>query len=133
MKSTSSLVSIKNDLTPLRKWWVVIYGSYATGEYTTRSDIDVVIITREKNREKNKRIWLEIIGQVPSRYDLKVFELLPLEIKAEVIKKNLIIFGDKGEISEYFYHFRKLWEGMKHRYYENQFRSIKEKITASSA
>ena len=133
MKSILSLLSIKHDLTPLQKCWVVVYGSYASGNFTSRSDIDVAIITQESNKEKNKKIWLTAVGQVPQCYDLKIFELLPLEIKAEIMKNHLVIFGDKTEISEYFYHFRKLWDDMKHRYYGNQFTSIKEKLAAFSA
>ncbi|HLC70523.1 MAG TPA: nucleotidyltransferase domain-containing protein [Candidatus Nanoarchaeia archaeon] len=130
MKLTPSLPSIKRDLNPLHKWWVVVYGSYASGNFTQRSDIDVAIITQESNKEKNKKIWLKVLGQMPQCYDVKIFELLPLEIKAEIMKNHQVIFGDEKEISEYFYHFRKLWDDMKHRYYGNQFTSIKEKLAA---
>ncbi len=132
MKSTPSLLSVKHDLHPLRKWWVVVYGSYASENYTSRSDIDVAIITQESDKERNKKIWLKVVGQVPQHYDVKVFELLPLEIKADIMKKHQVIFGDMNEISEYFYHFRKLWDDMKHRYYGNQFASLKEKLALFS-
>ena len=36
----------------------------------------------------------------------------------------------KLDISEYFYHFRKLWNVAKHRIEENQFQNAEEKIRA---
>ena len=52
---------------------------------------------------------------------------IPQPVKIEIINNYKVIFGNQLEISEYFYHFRKLWKDMEKRYRENQFASIKEK------
>ena len=58
---------------------------------------------------------------------MKVFEELPLYIQMDIIK-NRVIYGDKFELSEYFYQFRKLWKDMEHCIKEDQFSSVREKI-----
>lgn len=111
-------------------YWAVVYGSYARGENTMRSDIDVAVITRVKDNSENMKIWWKLLGKAPSIYDIRIFELLPLYIKMEVIENHIVIFGDEIELSEYFYFYRKLWKDQQHRIKENQFKNIKEKIKA---
>ena len=126
----TSIKKIKNNLKGLNNYEVVIFGSLINRKYTKRSDIDSAVITRIKNREKNKEIWFNLLNKVTSGYDLKVFELLPLPMQISIADGHIVIFGDSLEISEYFYHFRKLWKDVEKRYKENQFASIKEKKEA---
>ena len=122
--------AIKNDLSLLKDYEVVLFGSYASGKADIRSDIDIAIITREKDRKKAMELWKKALGKAPDNYDIKIFELLPLHIKASIFKNYKVIFGNRLDISEYFYEFRKLWNDMKYRFEENQFKSGKEKIMA---
>lgn len=128
MPCEKSLDEIKRELFPLKNYWVVIYGSYARGECTARSDIDVAVITSVKDYRRNLRIWWEILGKVPSYYDVRIFELLPLNIKIEVFKEHIVVFGDPLEISEYMYGYYRIWKDMEHRIVENKFRSVDEII-----
>lgn len=130
MNSKPSLNQIRADLKSLQNLTVVIYGSYTSGNFTTRSDIDVAIITKKTNAPENQVIWEKYVGQAPEKYDLKVFELLPLDVKYSLMKRYLVVFGNGLELSEYFYHFRKLWNDCQHRYLANQFSSAEEKIKA---
>ncbi len=123
-----SLDQIRRDLRFLSSYEVVLYGSYVTGEYTRESDIDVAVITREKDRNRNFKIQLDIWGKVPSPiYDVRVFELLPIRVKASVIGGYLVLFGSEPDISEYFYSWRKTWEEVRRRI---EPMSIEEKIKA---
>jgi len=126
MLCKKSLDEIKKELAPLRNYWVVIYGSYARDECNTRSDIDVAVITRIKDRQKNLRIWWNILGKVPGYYDVKIFELLPLYIKMEIFKEHIVIFGNPQDISEYMYSYYRIWKDMKHRIEDNKFKSVDE-------
>jgi len=65
-----------------------------------RSDIDIAVITREENRNRCIEIWGEIMGHTPDVYDIKIFELLPLQIQASVIQRYEIVFGDRLDILE---------------------------------
>ena len=130
MNSKPSLNQLRKELISLKKYRVVVYGSYTSGDYTARSDIDLAIITKVPSPEQNKKIYVSLLGKTSEKYDLKIFELLPLDIKASLMENYLVLFGDPLEISEYWYHFRKLWDDSKHRYYANQFTSIQEKMAA---
>ena len=102
---------------------IVLYGSYAKGSPTKRSDIDICLIKPKKGT------YERVLEKLGGKYDVKIFEDLPLYIKIEIIKNYKVIHGNELEISEYFYHFRKLWKDMEHRIKENQFSSVKEKVS----
>lgn len=129
MKNSNNLNRIKKDLKKLDKYSVVIYGSYITDYYIPhKSDIDIAIITQKKDKESNISIWKSFWGEFPDVYDIKIFELLSLTLKMEVIENYQVVFGDPLEISEYFYHYRSIWKDMIHRIESNRFTSIQEKI-----
>lgn len=94
---------------------MLIYGSVATGASTERSDIDVCIVAPfVADRVRFSRMILANVKDV--RYDVRVFELMPLYLKMEVIEHGKVVYaGDIYELYEYFYGFRKLWEDQKVR------------------
>ena len=129
MNEFSYLNNVKEDLKKIDNFWVVIYGSSLSEYYIPlKSDIDIAIITQIKEKKENINIWKDIMGEFAEKYDIKIFELLPLFIKIEVIENYRVIFGNPLEISEYFYHYRSIWKDMVHRIESNRFKSIKEKI-----
>ena len=88
----------------------------------------MAVITQTNDREENIRIWKSFWGKHPDIYDVKIFELLPLYLKIEIINNYEVLYGDILAISEYFYTFLKIWKDMKFRWKENQFINIKEKL-----
>ncbi len=128
MKSVE-LRKIKEKLKLLEeKYDVVIYGSYVEGGMRPNSDIDVVVLSYETNKEKNIKLQKGLLGKFPLKYDIRIFELLPIYIQISIIKNYIVIFGDLLEISEYFYFFRKKWDDCKHRILSNQFSSYQERL-----
>ena len=93
--------SIKKDLVKLNRFEVIIFGSYVNGKFTSRSDIDIAVITRNNNPEKNKKIWASLL-KIPSLYHLNIFELLPLNVKADIMDNHLVLFGERLAIRAYF-------------------------------
>lgn len=129
MNDSNYLNEIKKDLRKLDKFWVVVYGSFLSDYYIPhKSDIDIAIISQEREKESNISIWKNFWGEFSDTYDIKIFELLPLSIKIEVIENYKVVFGNPLEISEYFYHYRSIWKDMIHRIESNRFKSIQEKI-----
>lgn len=126
MSSEKSLEDIRRKLKALSGFWVVVYGSWVRGEATPRSDVDVAVITRTEDAETNLRVMRSLLGKTPPRYDVRIFEALPLHIKAEVFSNYAVVFGDPLKISEYLYHYRRLWKDVERRYRENQFSSYTE-------
>lgn len=129
MKNLNFLDIIKKDLVFYKGYWTIVFGSALIhNHYSERSDIDIAIITKKKDKKANILIWESILGHNPQKYDVKIFEILPLYIQIEIINNYLVVFGNSLEISEYFYSYRKIWEDMKVRIEENQFNNIQEKI-----
>lgn len=100
---------------------ILLFGSYVKNEHTKRSDIDICLIGIDKDD------YLKILKKLGDKYDIKIFEELPLYIKIDIIKNHKVIWGNELEISEYFYKFRKIWRDMEKRIKENQFKSVREK------
>jgi predicted nucleotidyltransferase len=129
MKSLNYLEDFRNDLQKLEKYQAVIYGSFLSEYYIPQtSDIDIAIITQTREKKDNLFLWRSMVGRFDKKYDIKIFELLPLWLKMEIIDNYQVLFGDLLEISEYFYHYRSIWKDMEHRIKFNRFKSITEKV-----
>ena len=91
---------------------VILYGSYARNEKTIRSDIDICIVAPKLKTPKE---FSKLLGEVwqninANKYDVRLFEELPLYIKMEIIKNHQIILSRNiPELYYHFYHFRKIW------------------------
>jgi predicted nucleotidyltransferase len=120
----------KKTLHFLKDYEVILYGYYVTGEFRQGSDVDFAVITRSKDNDKNLELLKSFIGKARSIYNIRIFELLPLKIKATAMSDYTTIFGDELEISEYLYGYRKLWDDQKQRIMGGYFESYKEKIAA---
>jgi hypothetical protein len=62
------------------------------------------------------------------KYDIKVFENLPLYIQIEIIRDHKTLHGDEIQLSEYFYRFRRLRVDMALRVEYNRFSSIEARM-----
>ncbi len=107
---------------------VLLFGSVAKGELTTRSDIDIALV-----RPSTRSVLFRVFERVGGKYDTKIFEDLPLHIKIDIINNHQVIIGDEVELSYYFYRFRKEWKDMEHRILSNQFKSVREMINQRRA
>lgn len=94
---------------------VLIYGSWARGESHEKSDIDICIVA--PSAEDKIALWREAIAAIrDNRYDVRIFELLPLYLKMAVIEQGVVVRSrDVLELYEYFYPFRRIWGDQKHR------------------
>lgn len=124
------LGEVRNSFETLEeKYEVIMYGSQVEGGSRPISDIDIAVITRKGSREDNVKIQEDLLGILPLKYDIRVFELYPIYIQISVIENYKVVFGDPLEISEYFYQYRKKWDDCKHRILSNQFVSYKERLS----
>lgn len=94
---------------------VMLYGSWARGEAHERSDIDVCIVAPEI--QDKATLWREVISELrDERYEVRIFELMPLYMKMAVIEEGVVICSrDVPDLYEYFYPFRRVWDDQKHR------------------
>ena len=94
---------------------VLLYGSQATGEAGENSDIDLCIVAPQAADQS--KLWRQFVSHLrDSRYDVRIFELLPMYLKAAVIEQGVVVHcKDEPELYEYFYPFRRDWDDQKHR------------------
>lgn len=122
-----SIDDIKADLKELANYWVVVFGSWVDNKLTSRSDVDIAIISQNKNMKNNKKLYFNLLGSAPEKYDLKLFELLPLYLQGSILENYVVIYGNTVDISYYLYGFRKLWVDEKIKIKKYEFKSIKER------
>ena len=128
MKSLE-IEELRENLRSLKeKYDVILYGSHVEGGTRPNSDIDIAVISLEKNVEKNIELQEKLLGKFPLTFDVRVFELFPIYIQISIIDNYKVVFGDILEISEYFYSVRKKWDDCKHRILSNQFSSHRERL-----
>ena len=119
-------------LAPLKeKYEVILFGSLVEGGYRPESDIDIGVLSRNRDQKYNIELQKKLLGQFPLKFDMRVFELFPIDIKISILQNYEVLFGDLLEISEYFYKYRKKWDDCKHRILSNQFSSYHEKLSFS--
>lgn len=97
---------------------VLLYGSQALGEAGPDSDIDLCLVIPEESDAVRAELWRKFIAKLrDDRFDVRIFELLPLHIKAEVMEKGIVLASrDEPELYEYFHPFRREWEDQRHRH-----------------
>lgn len=76
--------------------FVYVFGSYVSDEYNEEtSDIDVCV---SMDVEKPGTAGYRIQGRLPERFDLSVFEQLPVQVRKEVLEGQLIYSRSKDEV-----------------------------------
>jgi len=108
---------VKKDFEPLLDdvLGILLYGSLVAGDDSERSDIDISIVapTIDDKIGFSRRILSNVRD---TRYDVRVFELMPLYLKAEVMEKGEVVYTKNiFKLYEYFYYFRKIWDDQKRR------------------
>ena len=128
--NSNELTILKEDLIYLKgKNEVVLFGSHVEGGIRPNSDIDIAVLSLDKDKDNNLKLQEELLGKFPIKFDIRIFELFPIYIQISIVENYLVVFGDSLDISEYFYEFRKKWDDCKFRILSNQFSSNKERLS----
>ncbi len=106
---------IRSDLTSIVEYDIIVFGSILKGEWRKDSDIDIAVISRLDDEKAIKTLKMKMLGKIPPRYDITIFETLPIVIKASILQNYEIVFGDPLEIGEYLRGYWKKWQDYKHR------------------
>ncbi len=80
--------------------FVYIYGSSVTGKTTKKSDIDIALYYDIAEKRELYNLQFLISGSFPDRYDIHMFQLLPLYVKIEIFRGELLFTDDKGFVHD---------------------------------
>ncbi|TFH27816.1 MAG: nucleotidyltransferase domain-containing protein, partial [Promethearchaeota archaeon] len=86
------LKKLKTQLKNWEKNEIILFGSQADFTAHGKSDTDIAVLSRNDNREENKVLYSKLLQNVPSQFDVHVFELLPLQVQASVIDNYQVIY-----------------------------------------
>lgn len=74
--------------------FIILYGSQATQNQTPFSDTDIAVYY-DAAKEERFKFRMKILGRVDDKYDVQIFQDLPLYIKKDVIKGKILYTTDK--------------------------------------
>ncbi|TFG23021.1 MAG: nucleotidyltransferase domain-containing protein [Promethearchaeota archaeon] len=79
--------------------FIILYGSSLGSYHLDDSDIDICIYI-DKKRESLSRIRINLLEKFSSKFDIQIYQLLPLYIQIEVLKGDLLYVKNVDKIYE---------------------------------
>ena len=75
---------------------ILLFGSFADGTFTPRSDIDICVIFRtDISLKKATQFRIRVSGQLPEKADVQVFNTLPQKVKREIARAHKVLYKEK--------------------------------------
>ena len=97
-------------LVPVTIPGIYLYGSVADGRSDERSDIDICLIAgRDMDPAQLQSLAWQYLSS--ERYDIRIFEFLPLYLQIRIIARGILISSpDPAALAEYLYPWWKRWD-----------------------
>ena len=71
---------------------ILLFGSHAGGIVTKRSDIDICAIFTDISLREATKFRIRIMGELPEKVDVQVFNILPQKIKREIARSHKVLY-----------------------------------------
>ncbi|MEK6949173.1 MAG: nucleotidyltransferase domain-containing protein, partial [Nanoarchaeota archaeon] len=71
---------------------ILLFGSHARGIVTNRSDIDICVIFTDISLREATKFRVRIMGMLPEKVDVQVFNILPQKIKKSIAVNHRILY-----------------------------------------
>ena len=97
--------------------FVMLYGSHADNTQNKLSDIDYAIFYNG-NKKERFRFRLKILSRLPDKFDIQIFQDLPLFVRKDILKGNLLYAKDESYVYDIAYETMKDFEHFKKYYYD---------------
>ena len=97
--------------------FVILYGSHANGKENKLSDIDFAIFYNGDKKERFK-FRLKLLANLPDRFDIQIFQDLPLFVKKDALKGKLVYAKDNSYACDVAYQTIKEFDDFKRYYYD---------------
>ncbi len=76
--------------------FIYLYGSQATGKTSKKSDIDICLHYDIQDEKTLRKLGYKIQGNFTQKYDIAMFQQLPLPVQREVFKGKPLYLKDKN-------------------------------------
>lgn len=97
--------------------FIILYGSAAEGNQTPLSDVDLAVYY-EGSKEERFRFRMKILGMVSDKFDIQIFQDLPLYIRREVIRGKVLYYDKSRFLYKIIYETSKDFDDFKYRFYD---------------
>lgn len=98
--------------------FIILYGSAAAGQMRKDSDIDLCIYY-EGSAEEYSRFRFKALSELfDEAYDIQIYQQLPLYVRREVLKGEVVYCRDRRFLYERAIDTIKNFEAFKHRFYD---------------
>lgn len=91
----SALDVILNDKLKKKIDAVLLFGSFADNKFTAMSDIDICVVFKELTLTEATQFRIRVMGELPEKADVQVFNVLPQKIKAEIARNHKILYKNR--------------------------------------
>jgi hypothetical protein len=82
--------------------FIILYGSYLNEYHYDESDIDLCIYVQDGDM-KLARIRLNLLEKFEDKFDIQMFQLLPIYVQIEVLKGEVLYVKDEDLLYEIAY------------------------------
>ena len=97
--------------------FVILFGSQAEGRANKMSDYDFAVYYDGDGR-KRFIFLIKLSGSLPDKFDVKIFQDLPLYVRKEVLKGEVVYAKDLRFVYDVAYETIKAFEDFKKYYYD---------------
>lgn len=73
--------------------FIILFGSVADGRDNSLSDVDIAVFYKGTPRERFE-FRMKVLGALPGKCDVQIFQDLPISVKKEVIKGKVLYSRD---------------------------------------
>lgn len=97
--------------------FVILFGSYANGGQNKLSDIDFAVYY-EGNKDERFQFRKKILSKLSDKYDIQVFQDLPLFVQINVLKGKIVYAKDLSFVYDMAHDTIKKFDDFKYAYYD---------------
>ena len=73
---------------------ILLFGSFADNTFIKRSDIDICVVFKKPLSLRDATLFrIRVLGRLPDKFDIQVFNTLPHKIKRSIAKNHRILFS----------------------------------------
>ena len=75
---------------------IFLFGSFADGTFTRRSDIDICVVFRKDiSLTEATKFRIRVSGELPDKADIQVFNILPMKVKRSIARNHKVLYKTK--------------------------------------